>query len=170
MKVLDKLKFFKKTDYVPHKKQLEIHNSKSRFRIVVAGRRGGKSLMASREAMAHAILPNQMIWIVSPSYELSKKVFRECFWAFHKHLNHWIKSSSESNLSIELVNGSQIIGKSADNPTSLIGEGVHFLIVDECARIGKTVWEEALRPTLSDTEGDALFISTPAGMNWFQRF
>lgn len=119
--------------------------------------------------MARLIVPNQKIWVVAPTYDLTEKVFREVFWGFHKFLPHWIKKSSESELRIELVNGSVLECKSADNPVSLIGEGLNFLIIDECARIPETVWNEALRPCLTDTEGDVLLISTPQGMNWFQK-
>jgi tRNA(Met) C34 N-acetyltransferase TmcA len=81
--------------------------------------------------MARAMLPNQRVWITSPTYELSKKVFREVFLGFHQYLPLWVLKSSESELFIKLVNGSSIQGKSADNPISLIGEGVDFLIIDE---------------------------------------
>jgi hypothetical protein len=167
MKKINKIEFFKSTDYQPHKAQVVIHNSNARFRIVVAGRRFGKSMLASRECMARMIIPNQLVWIVAPTYELTRKVFREVYWGFHKHIPHWIKKSSDSELKIELVNGSLVQCKSADNPVSLIGEGVNLLIMDEASRISENVWTEALRPTLTDTEGDALLISTPKGINWF---
>ena len=169
MKTLNKNKFFESIRYSPHAGQSAVHNSNARFRIVVAGRRFGKSMLASRECMARLIVPNQIVWIVAPTYELTKKVFREVYWGYHKHIPRWIKKSSEAELKIELVNGSIVQCKSADNPVSLIGEGVHFLIIDEAARINEEVWTEALRPTLTDTEGEALLISTPYGMNWFHQ-
>lgn len=169
MKKFNKTKFFESVGYKPHEAQQIVHNSDRRFRIVVAGRRFGKSLLASRECMLRIIKPNQKVWIVAPTYELTKKVFREVFWSFHKHLPHWVKKSSEADLTIELVNGSIVKCKSVDNPVSLFGEGINFLIIDECARISENVWNEALRPTLTDTEGDVLLISTPQGMNWFQQ-
>jgi hypothetical protein len=57
--------------------------------------------------------------------------------------------------------------RSADDPDSLRGEGLHFAVMDECAFIAESAWSEALRPALSDFRGGALFISTPKGMNWF---
>lgn len=59
--------------------------------------------------------------------------------------------------------------RSADNPDSLRGEGLDFVVLDECAFIKEDAWREALRPSLSDRQGKALFISTPAGRNWFYR-
>jgi hypothetical protein len=169
MKKLNKDKFFENVNYKPHEAQQLVHNSDTRFRIIVAGRRFGKSLLASRECMARMIIPNQLVWIVAPTYVLAEKIFREVYWGFHRYLPNWIKKSSEADMSIELVNGSTVKGKSADNPVSLIGEGVNFLIIDECARITERVWQEALRPTLTDTRGDVLLISTPQGMSWFQQ-
>ena len=97
MKKINKDEFFRSVDYNPHKAQWEVHNSSARFRTVVAGRRFGKSVLASRECMARLIVPNQRVWIVAPTYELTKKVFREVFWSFHRHIPRWIKKSSESN-------------------------------------------------------------------------
>jgi hypothetical protein len=168
-KTINKNEFFKSVDYTPHASQQAVHDSKARFRIICAGRRWGKSLLASREAMARLIIPNQRCWLVAPTYDLTEKVFREVFWGFHKYLPHWIKKSSENEMRIELVNGSILECKSADNPVSLIGEGISFLIIDEAARVQESVWQEALRPTLTDTLGDVLLISTPQGMNWFQQ-
>jgi phage terminase large subunit-like protein len=168
-KQINKAAFFSSVGYRPHSAQWLVHNSKARFRTVVAGRRFGKSLLASHEAMTHLIVPDQRIWIVAPTYELTKKVFRQVYWSFHRYIPRWIKKSSDADLKIELVNGSVLECKSADNPVSLIGEGIHFLIVDECARIPEIVWNQALRPGLTDTEGNVLLISTPAGMNWFQQ-
>lgn len=170
MKRFNKYKFFKDIKYIPHEGQKQFHNSKARFRFMTCGRRWGKSLGAAMEAMGALVeKPNQMGWVVAPDYELSMKIFREVYWSFHKHTPWLVISSSLSkgNMHIKLKNGSMLIGKSADNPVSLIGEGLNFLIVDEASRIKSDVWYEALRPTLTDKKGWALFISTPTGKNWF---
>jgi hypothetical protein len=70
---------------------------------------------------------------------------------------------------ISLPNGGEIQVRSADNPNSLRGEGLDFVVMDECAYISEDAWQEALRPALSDRLGKAMFISTPAGRNWFWR-
>lgn len=162
-----KREIFDKLGYKPHAKQELVHKSEARFRTLCSGRRFGKSLLASREAIFYVMIPDSRGWIVAPNYELAKKVFREIFVLMHKHFSFLIKSSSEHNQQIVLRNGSEIVGKSADNPVSLLGEGLNFLIIDEAASIKQEVWEEYLRPTLSDRGGWALFISTPKGKNWF---
>lgn len=166
----NKYKFFQEIKYTPHPGQKQFHDSKARFRIMTCGRRWGKSLSAAMECIASMIeKPNQLGWVVAPTYELSEKIFREVYWAMHRHLKSWIEKSSLSrgDMIIKLINGSTLIAKSADNPASLIGEGLDFLIMDEASRIKSMVWFEALRPTLTDKQGWAVFISTPRGKNWF---
>ena len=162
-----KKKIFEVIDYKPHSKQAEIHRNTSRFRVLCSGRRFGKSILASREAIFAIMKPNTRGWIVAPNYELAKKVFREVFIIMNKYFKELIEQQSESRSYIKLINGSELIGKSADNPVSLLGEGLDFLIIDEAASIKREVWEEYLRPTLADRQGWTIFISTPKGKNWF---
>jgi len=56
---------------------------------------------------------------------------------------------------------------SADNPDSIRGFGFRGLVIDEAAAVPVDVWHYALRPTLAQTLGWGVFISTPAGRNWF---
>jgi phage terminase large subunit-like protein len=79
-------------------------------------------------------------------------------------------SGAEIRLVDRVVNfpgGGFVAVRSADNPDSLRGEGLDFVVMDECAFMQKEAWTEAIRPALSDRQGKALFISTPKGRNWF---
>jgi hypothetical protein len=78
----------------------------------------------------------------------------------------WAKKINETELSIELKNGSTISLKGADNYDSLRGIGLDFLVIDEFADVDAEAWYETLRPTLADKQGGALMIGTPKGMNW----
>ena len=69
---------------------------------------------------------------------------------------------------VTLPGGGTAQVRSADDPQSLRGEGLDLAVLDECAYIRQAAWFEALRPTLSDRKGGALFISTPHGINWFR--
>ena len=160
-------KLFKKLDYTAHIGQDEVHKSKARWRVLACGRRWGKTICASKEIMKAAMIPNQYLWIVVPTYPLTEKCFREVYKHFTFNMPHWVEKKSEHNMRIKLNNGTIIEGKSADNPDGLLGEGLNGLVIDEAARIKKVVWDEYLRPTLADKEGWGLFISTPKGMNWF---
>jgi phage FluMu gp28-like protein len=70
---------------------------------------------------------------------------------------------------IILNNGGEVKIRSADNPDSLRGEGLDFVVLDECAFMKEAAWAEVLRPALADRKGGALFISTPKGRNFFWR-
>lgn len=107
---------------------------------------------------------DQVIWIVSPKYAQTTILWR----MLKKYLpKNYVSTIKEGELVIELLNGSTIWAKSADNPDALVGEGLDLLIMDEAARVKPDAWEVALQPALSDKQGSAIFISTPKGKNWF---
>lgn len=146
--------------------QQKIANDKARFRVVMAGRRFGKTHLAIREICKAAAMPDQEVWFVSPTY-------RQCKQNVWKKLKNkivdlrWASKINESELSILLKNGSSISLKGADNYDGLRGVGLDFLVMDEFADTSAEAWYETLRPTLSDREGRALFIGTPKGRsNW----
>jgi len=70
---------------------------------------------------------------------------------------------------VNFPGGGSVQVRSADDPQSLRGEGLNFVVLDECAFMREAAWTEALRPALSDRQGGAMFISTPKGRNWFWR-
>lgn len=76
---------------------------------------------------------------------------------------------SETQRMLGFTTGGEIWVKSADKPEGLRGEGLDLVIFDECAWIKEDAWQEAIRPALSDRLGKAVFISTPAGRNWYYR-
>ncbi len=78
-----------------------------------------------------------------------------------------VKRINKTDRVIELITGSQIWAKTAEHPDRLRGAGLDFLVIDEAAMVKEEAWREALRPALADKQGDALFISTPKGKNWF---
>jgi hypothetical protein len=148
------------------KAQQIISDSKKRFRSAACARRFGKSFLAMNEVAKFARLPNQNICIVAPTYRQVKQVF----WNELKerlHAINWIQRVNESDLCITLINNSRIYLRSADNYDSLRGMKYNFIVMDECADINPEAWFSVLRPTLSDTQGDALFIGSPKGRNWF---
>ena len=146
--------------------QQVISDSQHRFRVVVAGRRFGKTHLAIRELCYHAKEPDQEVIYVAPSYKMAKNIVWKKLRNRLQDLN-WAKKINETELKIELKNGSTISLKGADNYDSLRGTGNNFIVMDEFADIDSEAWFETLRPTLSDTGGKALFIGTPKGKsNW----
>ena len=148
------------------KPQETITNDPTRFRVVVAGRRFGKTHLSIRELCYHARIPDREVWYVAPTYKMARQIV----WKKLKNrLNdlRWTVKTNETELSISLKNGSTISLKGADNYDSLRGVGLDFIVLDEFADIDPEAWFETLRPTLADKQGRALFIGTPKGIgNW----
>lgn len=171
--LFNKKSFFQDLGYEPHPGQAEIHASSAPRRVLACGCRWGKSLCAAMEALAAAMAPcNRSIgWVVAPTYDLSEKVFREIVVITAERLRHRIimLRDSEKRLVIRNMTGgpSEIRSKSADNPISLLGEGLDWLVVDEAARLKPVIWEGYLTQRLIDRRGWALLISTPRGKGWF---
>ena len=170
---LDKLAFFEDLGYVPHDGQLEIHLDDHSRLIVACGVRWGKTICAAMEGLAAAMEPREQSygWVVAPTYDLANKVFREILRLAREHLNHHVVSASESKGLLVLRNMggglSEIRTKSGDSPTSLLGEGLDWLIVDEAARLKPSIWQGHLSQRLIDKRGWALLISTPKGKGYF---
>jgi phage terminase large subunit len=148
------------------KPQRKVADDQARFRVLVTGRRFGKTTLAIRELCYHARIPGKVCWYVAPSYRQAKQIAWVKLKEILKDLR-WIKKVNEAELTIELKNKSRICLRGADNKDSLRGVGIDFIVLDESADIEETAWTEVLRPTLSDTKGLAMFAGTPKGMNWF---
>ena len=148
------------------KPQEAIATDQHRFICVVAGRRFGKTHLSIRQLCYHAKEPDSVVWYCAPTYRQAKQIV----WRKLKNKLQdlrWTKKVNESELSIELKNGSIISLKGADNADSLRGVGLDYLVMDEFADIDPEAWYEVLRPTLADKQGGALFIGTPKGLgNW----
>ena len=148
------------------KQQSEVINNRSRFRILISGRRFGKTFLAINELARFARFPDRKVWYVAPTYRQAKAI---CWVELVHRLRHhnWVKEVNNSDLTVVLRNNSRISLRGADNENSLRGIGLDFLVMDEFADISPTAWYEVLRPTLSDTQGHALFCGTPRGFgNW----
>ncbi len=146
--------------------QRDIAESNARFKVVAAGRRFGKSFLSLSLMARVARHPYTQVWYVTTTYSAAKNIM----WSYLKEKLQrfgWAKSFHEVALQAHLVNGSVISLKGANNPDSLRGIGLDYLVMDESAYLDERVWTEVLRPTLSDKQGGALFISSPSGRNWF---
>jgi hypothetical protein len=147
--------------------QGQVFEDRSRFRVLVAGRRFGKSYLSCVELLRGAIEnPGQTYFYCAPTYRMAKDIA----WKVLKRLvpKAWIKSKNETDLKIELVNGSMIELKGTENAMALRGRSLSGVVLDEAAFMDSEVWFEVIRPALADKQGWALFISTPDGTaSWF---
>jgi hypothetical protein len=168
-----KRRFFEDLRYEPHPGQRAIHESSASRRIVASGVRWGKTRAAAMEGLSASMEPRERSfgWVVAPTYDLADKVFREIVYIAGTHMKHRIISLKENEKRLVLRNMaggiSEIRGKSADNPVSLLGEGLEWVIVDEAARLKPSIWEGHLTQRLIDRKGWALLISTPKGKGYF---
>ncbi len=145
--------------------QWKVFRCKQRFRVLVAGRRFGKTFLALVELCRAAWAPGRLAWYVAPTYKQGKRIA----WKALKKLTqpYWASRPNETDLRIELTSGGTICVKGADNYDSLRGDGLDFLVLDEYACMAPQAWTEVLRPALADRLGKALFIGTPQGFNHF---
>jgi hypothetical protein len=145
--------------------QLSIAKNPKRFKTITAGRRFGKTFYGKDELAHKAInARNQPVWYIAPTYRQAKTLM----WRPLKELipKSYIMHKDETDLSLELRNGSTIALRGADNPDSLRGPGLRHALFDEVAFQDKYVWD-VVRPMLADMHGTATFITTPKGYNWY---
>ena len=151
-------------DVHPHPGQAEVHRNPARFKVLAAGRRWGKTRLGVNECIDVATKGGRAWW-VAPSYKTS-----EVGWRPLRRMGGKIGAEVRRvDRMINLPGGGSVQVRSADDPDSLRGEGLDFVVLDENAFMKEEAWIEALRPALSDRQGKALFISTPKGHNWFWR-
>ncbi len=155
---------------VPHDGgQAEVLADETRFQILTAGRRWGKTKLAARRIIRHALAePDRLCWWVANFYNNTRRGYAEVVRQIPPELLAKPAPRPTSNtLRLEFKNGSVIEFYSGQSPDSLVGAGVDYMVIDEAALIAEHVWFQHLRPTLMDTGGGALIISTPRGRNWF---
>lgn len=184
-----KFLWFGERGYVPHIWQICFHASSvderlRRYRCLVAGRRGGKTLSAAWEVICYAANPEMFhwdahrressdplhVWILTPDYRSSG---RAALHAIRKVLrsSNLVEGTdykeNRGDLYIEFANGSLIEFKTAERPDKLVGAGLDILWIDEAALIpNEEAWNIA-RPALSDKLGLVICTTTPRGKNWF---
>lgn len=145
--------------------QQDVFNDPTRFKIVAAGRRTGKSRLAAWMLIINALQTERgHVFYVAPTQGQA----RDIMWGTLLDLAHpVVKGSHVNNMQITLVNGAIISLKGADRPETMRGVSLKFLVMDEYADMKPSVWETILRPALADQKGQALFIGTPMGRNHF---
>ena len=148
------------------KPQSKIYSDENRFRVVVAGRRFGKTFLSVTELVTQALKGKRKVcWYVAPTYKAAKEIAWDMLLAFLP--KEYIQKTNESSLTVTLWNASIISLKGAEKPDNLRGRSLDFCVLDEFADMRPEAWYEVLRPSLSDRQGSALFIGTPKGRNHF---
>lgn len=162
-----------------HPGQSAIFNSQARFKVVAAGRRFGKSHFAavmlgiealrSENAAGKRLTQEHGVYYIAPTFDQAKRVM----WPKLRELLGYAQSGgfiANENVNdgwLQLINGRRIYIKGADNPDSLRGIALSYVVLDEYADMKANVWDEIIEPALMDVIGSALFIGTPKGKNHF---
>jgi hypothetical protein len=145
-----------------HAAQASIAADRSRFRVVVCGRRFGKTELA-KTTLIRSALRGFPVAYFAPSYKLLAQTWREIV----KTVTPVADRVSNGEFRIELMGGGSVDAWSLDRDDAALGRKYKFVVIDEAARVRHpNVWYEAIRPTLADYQGSALFLSTPRGRNW----
>src|SRR3982750_1912782 len=111
--------------------QGRVFDNDRRFRILVAGRRFGKTYLAITKLCRAAWGKGRVGWYVAPTYRQAKRIVCKPL----KELTRpfWAGKPNESDLTVELATGGTISLRGADNYDSLRGEGLDFVVLDEYA-------------------------------------
>jgi hypothetical protein len=148
-------------NWTVNKTRKEILNNPARFKVIVAGRRWGKTVLSLMYLLKDEFKPNERRWFITPTYRQGKMivfpVLRQMFAGFNN------AKLNESEMSVVFNNGAELSVKGADNEHNLRGVELTKAVMDEMAYIKPHVWEEIIMPMLATTQGECLFIGTPSG-------
>jgi hypothetical protein len=148
--------------------QMSIYQDTSRFRAVCAGRRFGKTQEIKAELITVVGEPNQIAIYLAPTRPMVKKLMFKPLSEWLATYDYGLSNIDKTELTFEFKNGSVLYCGGAYNYDSYRGIGANFTALDEAAMMPEEVWGEVIRPTLSDTKGRALIVSTAKGRsNWF---
>ena len=148
----------------PHTNQAKVLNSKARFKVLMSGRRWGKSLICQVITCLESMQGKRVAYI-TPTYLLAKAFFDEL--ALLMPAN--VAIPNRSDLTFKLISGGSIRFFTGERLDNLRGLKFHYVIIDEASFIPdlEDGWNNAIRPTLTDYQGKAIFLSTPKGKNFF---
>jgi len=153
--------------FTPYDKQRAVAESDARFRIVAAGRRSGKTTLAAAETTSRALRggPDWHGAWVTPGHQISETGFTLIDNAVDDVALE--KSKSSAPFRHVFANGARLDYLTVDGDAN-VSYGFDWVCLDEAAKgIPTDAWTQELRPTLSDTNGEAMMISTPDGRGLF---
>lgn len=154
-------------EYSPRKQFEPYHERDTRWAVIVAHRRAGKTVACINDIIKRAIEctePHARYAYVAPFLAQAKEVAWDYLRRFAEPL---IEDKNEAELWVQLINGARIRIHGADNPDRLRGAYLDGVVLDEYADMRPSVWGEVIRPMLADRHGWATFIGTPKGRNEF---
>lgn len=146
--------------------QYEIAMHPAKTKILSMGRRWGKTVLGGALVGITLQQHGRVAWI-APTYKNTRPMWRWLLLATAMDAKKKLVTVNKSDHTIETRYGGFLGLYSGENIDSIRGEAFHLVVLDEAARLPETAWTDAIMPTLSDFDGDAVLISTPKGKNWF---
>lgn len=148
----------------PHTEQRKVLDAATRFNVLQCGRRFGKTTLGKIVACEHALEGHKVGWF-APTYKTMSEQWREISYT----LKSITASANKIDQQMRLITGGVIDFWSLDNPDSGRGRDYDVVIIDEASvvRCLEEAWQQTIRPTLTDRRGDAWFLGTPKGRNFF---
>ncbi len=172
-KVFRKDIYFDQTGYAPHPGQQLVHYNSARHRVLVCGRRWGKTLIGGKECETQAFVRNflgeaRRGWIIGPEYTDCEKEFRVLYDSFKKLgidtvSSKFLNNVENGSMHIRTKWGFDVQCRSARHPESLVGEGLDFVVLVEAGRHKRRMWGDYVRPALSDKRGWSMASGVPEG-------
>ena len=154
--------------YVPRPLQAKLHNDldNHRFAVLNCHRRFGKTILIILHLIKKALTndkKNPRYYLIGPTFVSIKRV---C-WDYLKQYASCIPGTTfnETELRCDFATGARIQLLSSEDPDKIRGIYADGVCVDECSQMNPVLWNEIIRPALSDRKGFCYFISTPAGMS-----
>lgn len=146
--------------------QQTVFSDSTRFKVVAAGRRCGKSRLAATTLLIEGLRcpAGSAVLYVAPTNGQARQIIWNVLLDLGREV---IAGSHVNNQDITLINGATIYVRGADRPDTLRGVSLTYAVLDEVADIKPEAWEQVIRASLSDKKGRGLFIGTPKGRNWF---
>jgi hypothetical protein len=151
----------------PDAKQSIVLRSTAPQLILNCSRQWGKSTVSSILALHQAFyVPKSLVLVVSPSLRQSGELIRKVM-QYLPLLGIRRKSDGFNTLSIELPNGSRIIGLPGRDGTIRGFSGTNLLIIDEASQVADSLYR-SVRPFLAAAKnGRMALLSTPYGTRGF---
>jgi len=150
----------------PHVKQAAFRNSDAKRKVIIAGRRAGKTTGVAMVAV-EALLAGRRVLEAAPTQEQTSAFWDLCKGYLAELLTAGIIYKNESRHILEMPSGARIRTKTAWDADSLRGDYADLLILDEFADMDPSAWDLVGAPMLLDNDGDAVFIGTPKRKNHF---
>lgn len=150
----------------PHAGQQRVDREAKRFNVLECGRRWGKTTFGLNKLCEPALAGKPVAWF-APTYKTMAEQWKDA----DRLLSPVIASRNKVEQQIRLITGGVVDFWSLDNPDSGRGRKYQRVVIDEASIVRELeeAWSATIRPTLADFRGDAWFLGTPKGRNFFHQ-